>query len=557
MNKYDTQLDLENINSLSYMIKNIRPNSSVLEFGPATGYMTKYLKEEMNCKVSIIEIDEEAYEKALVYSEDGFCGNIEQYEWTKKFKGKKFDFITFSDVLEHLLNPEKALKTAIQFLKPNGYILISIPNIAHNAVIVDLMHNKFSYRKTGILDNTHLRFFTYESLQILFKQCELCTTDENSVNLGFEFVNFENSLNDVAENTARQLDLRPLGYVYQFLFQLKRKKDCTKEEMNKKKLEYKKEIPCVLYQWENDNFSEDTKVFSSLVIQDYHFTADFNLNQTKAVKVRFDPCEFSCKIENFQVNSNIKHLKINVGETGTKIGTQDCFFTNDPFYVVEAQENLEWIQFSGKLNLLTETDWQFYMNHLKEIEKKSIDSLEKDIKRMNTEMQKMSEEIHRLDTVVETKQKEIDSASLEIQKLNEFRKNENEESAKEIHRLNEAVLGKQEEIFKASQVIEEKNKELGQLSINFSQTNEKLEQMQVKLEQMQMNLEQKEMTLNETQMTLNETQEFLERKKKELVQVYEKLDKTQTELGNACTELEQIHRSKLWKLYQLFHKKNI
>ena len=66
MNKYDTEIVLNKKSSLTYMISHIEAGATVLEFGPATGYMTRYLCEEKKCKVYIIEIDKEAYDKAMM-----------------------------------------------------------------------------------------------------------------------------------------------------------------------------------------------------------------------------------------------------------------------------------------------------------------------------------------------------------------------------------------------------------------------------------------------------------------------------------------------------------
>ena len=64
MSKYDCELNLEDRNSLSVLVGKVKPNSLVLEFGPANGRMTKYMKERLNCKVYAVEIDEDAAKDA-------------------------------------------------------------------------------------------------------------------------------------------------------------------------------------------------------------------------------------------------------------------------------------------------------------------------------------------------------------------------------------------------------------------------------------------------------------------------------------------------------------
>lgn len=87
--KYDFDLDMNNTNSLSIMINQIKRGSKVLEFGPANGRMTRYLKEMLDCKVYLVEIDEKAGKEALQYGEDLLVDDIETYSWKKKFGGKR------------------------------------------------------------------------------------------------------------------------------------------------------------------------------------------------------------------------------------------------------------------------------------------------------------------------------------------------------------------------------------------------------------------------------------------------------------------------------------
>ena len=121
--KYDFDLDMNNTNSLSIMINQIKRGSKVLEFGPANGRMTRYLKEMLDCKVYLVEIDEKAGKEALQYGEDLLVDDIETYSWKKKYEDKRFDYITFADVLEHLKDPERVLREAKGLLKQDGSIV--------------------------------------------------------------------------------------------------------------------------------------------------------------------------------------------------------------------------------------------------------------------------------------------------------------------------------------------------------------------------------------------------------------------------------------------------
>ena len=79
-----------------------------------------------------------------------------------------FDVIVFADVLEHLPDPAEVLGLASSALKPGGVILASVPNVAHWTVRVNLLLGRFNYRPTGIMDSTHLRWFTARTFEELF-----------------------------------------------------------------------------------------------------------------------------------------------------------------------------------------------------------------------------------------------------------------------------------------------------------------------------------------------------------------------------------------------------
>ena len=166
---YDDLVDI-NLNtrndSHAYLCRRISKGSTVLDIGCAQGFIGNILKNELNCKVYGIELDKEAikiakksnnYEK--LYNFDILKRNNEDY---KKFieDNVKFDYIIFADVLEHLYDPAEAIIFCFDFLNKNGKILTSLPNIAHYDIIDGLLNDKFNYSEMGLLDNTHIRFFT-------------------------------------------------------------------------------------------------------------------------------------------------------------------------------------------------------------------------------------------------------------------------------------------------------------------------------------------------------------------------------------------------------------
>ncbi|GAC1441334.1 MAG: hypothetical protein NVSMB55_08850 [Mycobacteriales bacterium] len=86
----------------------------------------------------------------------------------------EFDTVVFADVLEHLTKPEVVLTQVLSRLRPGGRALISLPNVRHHAVVRDLvLKNRWDYQDAGVLDRTHMRFFTSVTAQAMCEQAGL------------------------------------------------------------------------------------------------------------------------------------------------------------------------------------------------------------------------------------------------------------------------------------------------------------------------------------------------------------------------------------------------
>jgi glycosyltransferase involved in cell wall biosynthesis/2-polyprenyl-3-methyl-5-hydroxy-6-metoxy-1,4-benzoquinol methylase len=226
MKKYDFTLDLETDNSNSIILRWIKPQRTVLEFGPAHGRMTKFLKENLQCSVTIIELDPESGTEAAKYADRALIGevegNIESDHWLQKLQGCTFDYIIFADVLEHLHNPAEILARATGLLSATGSVIISVPNIAHNSILIELWKNRFEYRSTGLLDKTHLRFFSKTGLTKLVHQAGLQVCNERNARNVVENTEFNHSLADMPPEVARAMAKRDCADVYHFVWELRK-----------------------------------------------------------------------------------------------------------------------------------------------------------------------------------------------------------------------------------------------------------------------------------------------------------------------------------------------
>jgi len=140
-------------------------DKSVLEIGPASGYLSRCFVDA-GCRVTAIEADPEAVGRADHPDIQLIYGSVEEEKVLRQIRGT-FDVVVLADVLEHLRWPEQTLLKVRSFLNPGGYAVVSIPNIANWKTRIGLLLGRFEYREEGIMDRTHLRFFTKRSAEAM------------------------------------------------------------------------------------------------------------------------------------------------------------------------------------------------------------------------------------------------------------------------------------------------------------------------------------------------------------------------------------------------------
>ena len=331
--KYDFELDMNNTNTNSIIINQIDSNTRVLEFGPATGRMTKYLKEYLNCEVYIVEIDKEGFNKSINFAVDGINDDISNLNWYTKFRSIGFDYIIFADVLEHLINPEQILKKSKELLKEDGKIIISLPNVAHDAVMIDLVKNKFRYRQLGILDNTHLRFFTRDSINELFEKVDLAIIREEAIYKEPSETEFGNSYNDISNILKRELMSRKYHNVYQFIFTIlkgdyyRRHIDVI-DKLNNIKEDISSYILKISYE-DSEGFKISSYLQRVINIGDNTLELKFECNRKiKNIIVEFPTPKCLCKIYETYINGDyIDPSSIN-NNASTYVDNYFCFNSN-------------------------------------------------------------------------------------------------------------------------------------------------------------------------------------------------------------------------------------
>lgn len=152
----------------------------ILEIGCGLGASLGFFRNHYPCaQVYGMELDSTVAALAQKFIPTIIQGNIENA--TLDYPLEFFDYIIFADVLEHLRNPESVLCNIRKYLKPDGCVLASIPNIMHHTIIIDLLKGNFTYQDSGILDRTHVRFFTHKEVAKMFIRCGYQIADYNAI----------------------------------------------------------------------------------------------------------------------------------------------------------------------------------------------------------------------------------------------------------------------------------------------------------------------------------------------------------------------------------------
>jgi 2-polyprenyl-3-methyl-5-hydroxy-6-metoxy-1,4-benzoquinol methylase len=145
----------------------IPQNRTVLDVGGGFGALGEEFEKKGN-KVCNIDSSEYAIRESQKRISESYIADIANPDkLPPEIKGRKFDVIVFADILEHVYDPYSTLRLFSQFLKEDGKVFISVPNIATWTTRIKILFGNFNYKDTGTLDRTHIRFFTKKSIKRL------------------------------------------------------------------------------------------------------------------------------------------------------------------------------------------------------------------------------------------------------------------------------------------------------------------------------------------------------------------------------------------------------
>jgi len=145
----------------------VEPNQKILDIGCSSGNLGQELISKKTCRVHGVDISKEDVDIAKKKLHKAWVFDVET-DVIEKIKDR-YDAVLLIDVIEHLNDPIKALQKIRNFMKKDGKIVFSIPNMAHTSIRLELLKGKFNYTETGLLDYTHLHFYTGDFIKKVFQ----------------------------------------------------------------------------------------------------------------------------------------------------------------------------------------------------------------------------------------------------------------------------------------------------------------------------------------------------------------------------------------------------
>jgi 2-polyprenyl-3-methyl-5-hydroxy-6-metoxy-1,4-benzoquinol methylase/septal ring factor EnvC (AmiA/AmiB activator) len=209
-------VDPNDLNSPHTMaVLSVPPGSTVLDVGCGPGVVARALVDR-GCKVWGVELDPARATSARNHCVEVLEADVEAVSLSEEFANQLFDVVLFLDVLEHLRNPQAVLAGAEAVLAPGGCVLLSVPNVTHGALRLELLNGKFQYRASGLLDRGHLRFFDADGLDALIRQAGFRAETRLRVTRRLDQTEFDVDLERVPGDLRARLESDPDALTYQF-----------------------------------------------------------------------------------------------------------------------------------------------------------------------------------------------------------------------------------------------------------------------------------------------------------------------------------------------------
>ncbi|WP_158098927.1 class I SAM-dependent methyltransferase [Flavonifractor sp. An100] len=552
---YRKLIDQETVNrgetSHAKLLQWIKPRTRVLECGCAYGIMTRYMKEVLGCYVVVLELDQEAFQEASAYADGGYCVNIEDDAWMIDLAAQSFDYILYADVLEHLRNPEAVLKKMRHFLKPDGSVLLSVPNVAHGDIIMNLLCDQFTYTPLGLLDNTHIHLFARKNLHDMVEAAGYHISEEDCTLVPLfssEQGLYLPSGNKKALEDA--LDLHTTKNIYQFVCRLTQEHVKTVSKLeNAITYQLSNEISSRLYYDNGSGFNEENRIDIQGILTDQHYVYHISL-PAGCKQIRYDPIEAKkCIVKNISAHCGKDLLPI-TATNGIGFECSYFFVNEDPqiLFLIQNQEACT-ITLTVELILLAATSWRSVEEFLQAQNNRWITTLtDKEIQLQAVNEAKADVEqslkiVQNALTVKEDQLRAVNGAKADVEQSLKIVQNALNIKEDQLRAVNGAKADVEKNLHIVQDALTIKEDQLQAVNMAKLEAEQALDGLRKILSSRTVECEELKRNQQELETHLN------------LLQSDYSLLKN--ELSNVLTELNAIKNSRLWKLSQflLFWRK--
>ena len=214
---YQRTLNTDTHDSLSIIAELIKPGQSLLDLGMGAGTLGKFLSSRQPILADGVSLNPAEADLARQWYRKAVVADLDHVDLAALFGGARYDVIVCADVLEHLKEPQRILAQARGLLAPGGRLITSVPNAGYCGLVAELMQGDFRYRPEGLLDATHLRFFTDASLRRFFIENEWEVMSVTPVQRSLLESEFQVAFDSLPPAIARYLLAMPDALTYQFV----------------------------------------------------------------------------------------------------------------------------------------------------------------------------------------------------------------------------------------------------------------------------------------------------------------------------------------------------
>lgn len=294
---YHRAIDPSQRTSLSVVAELVAARSRVLDLGTGSGALGNYLTNQKQCVVDGITYNEQEAILARPSYRRVHIADLETCNLSALCESGQYDFVVCADVLEHIKFPERVMRACRDLLAPNGRLILSVPNASYCGLVSELMAGEFRYRDEGLLDRTHVRFFTRQSLLRFVQETGWHSHTIHVIERELNESEFGQDFDRLPPSVARHLLTAADAMTYQIVLVAaltQANQDCVKLLSTYQSILGRAAFSARLYLGVGGQYSEERKVTRAGTIGDLKQTLVFPIPESVDGRIeclRFDPAD--------------------------------------------------------------------------------------------------------------------------------------------------------------------------------------------------------------------------------------------------------------------------